>query len=705
MALDLPLNCAENEVAYDPQLDHSRMHVGYGAGPLTPDLYGSAVAEQYAAMIARYWRELRRQGCVNSGGTLDVMDFCPGFDTTGALLMSALRRRIRCEELPAIRYLPWLGADLAINDRGNVGRLFLYGRIDMAASLFIHLQHQSQDAPYVAENPLVVIAHDAWSKMHQELFAMHYGKLLRANLVKLKNGVRDEDENLWEPAEDSYWDNALRSQLAHYRLEFNSSPLIYPRGALNALASLRASAPYGSLVLSCSVGCASEILVRLTSFAKVTDAHRDTGYLPVNLHLIASWTRALGGDAREIELSGQRVLQVLLFGDLAQAGLLDEVLRCVDPAVLDSASPLAEVSRLLGAGVSLDTRLSLLQMSKFEPSVFISGASDILRALGSSADIDRRRWRDALEQVWNKHLLYPADTMLYHWIAQAAMHCGHWGFARRVLQQGLHERGENANDLANLAWCESRTGRLGKGMELVTRALTLDPGHALAREVNCRLGDRLAQRDVHWRVELRDPELPILLEPLDTSHAQALSHQYRDGQIAVMTGLPAMSDPDKVRQWIIESDQDPGRVNFAVMHIDWGFVGFINLAVSGHAAFFCFWTGIDFQGQGFATAAGRLACRHAADRGVPVILTSAYKDNHRSIRALMRLGFHEMTIRARPPDHERIFFHLSDSSVGTFDFERELVAYYRRENLPMDFNLPDNFSLPPESGVAVAGSA
>jgi RimJ/RimL family protein N-acetyltransferase len=270
-------------------------------------------------------------------------------------------------------------------------------------------------------------------------------------------------------------------------------------------------------------------------------------------------------------------------------------------------------------------------------------------------------------------------------LAQAAMHCGHWGLARRILTNSLR-RENDAADLASLAWCEARTGNLGTGLSLVERAIALDPGHRLANEIQRRLLARAAQRGQPWLVELRHPELPLVLEPLDDSHAEAFSHQYRDPQIAVMTGLQAMSTPDEVRQWITDQQSDAGRVNYAVMHANWGFVGFINLAVSGSAAFFCFWTGVDFQGMGFATAAGRLACRHAAEVGVPVMLTSAYKDNHRSVRALKHLGFVELSIRACPPDQDRIFFGLIDTRAGKVHPDIELRDYYRRENLPIAFD-------------------
>ncbi len=670
---------------------------------MTPQVFSSAVAEQYAAMIVRYWRELEHCNRLDLSKPLDIVDLCPGREPSGGLLMNAIRRRAGHSCKAEIRYLPFridqviepdvLGRrDYALSGGMASGHLMLQtGRDESALSM------------YMAENPLVVVAHDAWAQMQQELYAIHYGRLFRANFELLARETQEADDKLWESVGDECWDQLLHRLLSHYRVELNSSPLIYPSGALLALASFRRSAPHGSMVLSFVEGSNSDVMVRLSSFAGVTAAIRNAERLPVNLQLLASWARAQGDESDEVTLSGQRVLQVLLTGGCADKHLLKAVMRCVDPSLFESTQHLAEVIQYLGPKASLDSRLCLLQLSKFDPSVFLSGVADTLKVLSQSPCIDRRRWRQAIEIVWNNHILYPVDATLYQWVAQAAMHCGHWGLTRRVLRHGLALHGDNAADLANLAWCEARTGHLGKGMELVTLALAIEPEHALSREVCRRLGERLALRDMFWKVELRDATLPISLEPLDPTHAEALCHQYRDSQIAVMTGLPAMSGVDQVREWIRESDQEPGRVNYAVMHDDWGFVGFINLAVSQHAAFFCFWTGVDFQGQGFATMAGRLAFRRAEECGVPLMLTSAYKDNHRSIRALKRLGFREIAVRACPPDHERIFFSLFDTSIGHIDCVRELVSYYRREKLAMEFELPDDFDLPIDGGAQMAG--
>jgi RimJ/RimL family protein N-acetyltransferase len=177
----------------------------------------------------------------------------------------------------------------------------------------------------------------------------------------------------------------------------------------------------------------------------------------------------------------------------------------------------------------------------------------------------------------------------------------------------------------------------------------------------------------------------MVLEPLDASHAEAMLYQYRDPQIAIMTGLPAMTTLESMQQWIDEQLRESAWAHFAIMHRDLGFVGYINLAISDHAAFFCFWTGVDFQGRGLATQAGKLVCDYARSFGVPVLLTSAYTDNQRSITALKRIGFTEIPIRALPPDHERIFYAFAAEASPEMDFVAELRDYYCREKISLSF--------------------
>lgn len=657
--------------------------------PLHPGVFGPAVADQLAALIMRHWREAHRAGEIDAGQYVDIIDLCPGSGHSGRMLCAAIARRMVGLEAIRFRYLPVVPDSLPLaipadaqTSSAAVWRRFAWNLSDPGCEPRL----QGDDNLYRAANPLVVLALDAWSQLPQQLYAVHYGKLLRAQLALTQSGGRQqENDNLWTNAESMEWGKALQPLLHRYLHEFNSSPIVFPSTGIEVVEKLVDLSAARALIISMGDGHSHERKLRLTAFSDVIGRYRESGQLPVNFQLLAEWMRARGGDVVDVALSSGNTLQLQLICAQGAHERLQTISRCIDSALFSSSHHLVEACKSLGSSVSLATRLNLLQMSRHDPKVFAAGDKQIVLALSKGSDFDRDAWRSSLEKVWENHLMFPSDDTLHRRIATVAMHCSHWGFARSVLRRGMQIQGESPEDLSNLAWCEVRTGNLGSGKQLVARALAMDASNALALEIDKRIFERSALRDAHWLVELRHDTLPIVLEPFDQSHAEAYTRQYRDPQIAVMTGLPALKTVDEVRHWIVEQDKEKGRVNFAVMHQDWGFVGFINLAVSEHAAFFCFWTGVDFQGAGFATAAGRLACAYAAAQGVPVMLTSAYKDNHRSIRALRRIGFREMAIRACPPDQDRIFFSLIDPMAGEVDEADELVDYYVREKLPMQF--------------------
>jgi RimJ/RimL family protein N-acetyltransferase len=678
MADDIhPVSSVESDTTASPVL------------PLDPGVFGPAVADQLAALIVRHWREAIRCGEFDASHPFDVIDLCPGVGHSGTMLCAAISRRIAGMSGLHFRYLPVCPVvqpiDLALreHDSARVEVCPLLWDVEVPAS---EPRLHGKSDRYRSRNPVVMLAHDAWERFPQQLYAVHYGKLLRARLALIgEDDSKKPKEDLWTSAEPDEWGNELAPILQRYLQEFNSSPIAFSLTGIAVIDSIVSASGGRALVISMGDGHSHELKLRLTSFSEVISAFRKTGRLPVNFQLMAEWMRARGGAVVDVAMSSGEILQLLLISRSSAPERIQAIARCIEPALFAASHHLVEACRSLGASVSLATRLNLLQMSRYDPIVFAAEDRQILAALIKGDDADRDAWRNALEKVWDNHRMYPAENGLHRRIAAVAMHCNHWGFARRVLQYGMQTSEINAEDLANLAWCEVRTGHLKLGKQLISEALAQDASSTLAQEVNRRISERLQARDGAWLVELQHESLPIVLEPLDQGHADAYWRQYRDPQIAVMTGLPALKTVDEVRNWIVSQDKEPGRVNFAVMHSDWGFVGFINLAVSEHAAFFCFWTGVDFQGSGFATAAGRLACAYAATQGVPIMLTSAFKDNHRSIRALDRIGFRKMKIRACPPDQDRIFFSLLDPSTGEIDCDQELVDYYAREKLPMQF--------------------
>lgn len=663
---------------------------GIGMATLVPARFGPAIADQFAAFAACYWRELLRDGDVDPLAPLDIIDLCPTGGVGTNLLIAALSRRLGPHTDLRCRYLPVFPHPASV-PRLPTGSVPAGSAIAVEALVWDltaaggspSLAGKSQR--YRAGNPVILLAHDAWAQLPQQLFAVHYGKLLRAELSLLKGEGGGNKDVLWQSASAQELGEPLAPSVNRYLKEFNSAPLVFPAGALHVISSALAFSGGRLLTISVGDGHADDAALRLASFNDICGVFQRTGRLPPNYQLMAQWAVARHGLTEQRCLSSGEILQLQLFGGSRPGQHLEALARCIDQVLLACHHHLVKTCRALGPDAGLDTRLHLLQASRHDPAVFAAQDRHIVTAMGKGGQEQRGDWRIAIERVWENYQLHPVGEPLHRRIATVAMHCAHWGLARAVLEQSLREQGPNAEDLSNLAWCEARTGNLVLASELAARALVIDADSQLANEVGKRLGQRRQVRDTRWRKELRHEALPLVLEPLDDSHAEAYLRQYRDPQIAVMTGLPALSTVVEARQWIAEQQADGARVNYAVIHRDWGFVGFVNLAVSAHAAFFCYWTGVDFQGMGFATAAGRLACAYAATQGVPVILTSAYKDNHRSIRGLMRIGFRELATRAQPPDQDRIFFSLVDPGAGVIDSEKELVDYYAREKLPMEF--------------------
>lgn len=675
-----------------------------------PGSFSPLVAEQWATLIIQHWHTCQIAGEINTDAPLDILDFMPGRGHAIWLLVRALFARMGSTRKCGLRfrYLPVAAKRECFENLRSRHELstwladktlvpLLWGRKGNRACLLLPNGRQT----WCANNPVVMLTHDLWARLPQRLFAVHYGKLFEADLAMLElEKHADSQPNFWKKLEGHEWHPGIAPLIDEYLIQLNSSPLPYPEAVLNMLDGMTSLPGCPSIVLSTARGYTCEHKMRMSQFSEFIAALRSSSRepIPINFHLLAHKIRQLNGVVGQIDLQKGAVLQIALHGHLHAEARLTALLDSVDTAMFQKVPALIEAMRALGPGADLDCRLALIKLSSYDADVFCAGYADLMTAFARNTDFDRESWRNALERIWDNYLIQSSSHSLHRKIAPAAMHCGHWGLARTILMWGLKNIGENACDLAHLAWCEARTGYLQHAHQIANKALALDPALPLAVEVASRVETRLATWNQAWRIAVQDDTLPLVIEPLDLSHAEALLYQYRDPQIAVMVGLPALTTIEKVREWILEQDTERGRVNFAVMHADHGFVGYINLAISAHASYFCFWTGVDFQGYGIATAAGRLVCDLAKKQGISVMLTAAYADNARSIRALRRLGFVEIPIRALPPDHDRIFFYLPEQSAEPAQsIVAELIDYYARENLPLYFPLA-NQTLPISPG-------
>ncbi len=667
--------------------------VNFSESQREPENFNPLIAHLWADLILHHLRACVAAGEINFEYSVDILDLVPGFGQSTWLVVQALLRRSSEIENLQIRYLPvapertWF---TTIRECPEFNSLL---KSEVVVPMLWDFQCnspclllQSGRKTWKARNPCIVLAHDRWSSLPQRLFAVHYGKLLEADLALLKNTIEPERRSQqWKSVESNSFDSSFRTLIDNYLTQFNSSPVPYPNSALAMIDRLISNLPQKYLLLSAAKGIASEQSMRLCNFAQLIDSYEKEGRFSFNFHFLSHHLQQLGSETIEIEMQKGVVLQIVLHGHLEGKKRIMSMASNVDAGMFHHSCALNEAVTTLGLSAALDSRLALLKLSQYDPAIFIASHAALIKSFTKSPNFDHKSWREALERIWGNYLPAENAGKLHIYMAPVAMHCGHWKLARSVILRGMQAFGRISNDLANLAWCETRTGNIKNARVLIAEALSKEPENSFVEQVSQRIEARLATWDQRWRVDLHHDTLPIVLEPLDLSHAEAFYYQYRDPQIAVMTGLPGLNTLEDVKTWITEQEADPNRVNYSIMHTDFGFVGYINLAVSEHASYFCFWTGVDFQGHGIATAAGRLACQYASKLGVNVMLTSAYSDNARSIRALKRIGFLALEIRALPPDQDRIFFSMIAGDDTNIDSAAELVNYYIREKLPLHF--------------------
>lgn len=684
----------------------------------TPSAFDTLVASAWAEMIGAYWDDLHRAGLLHAHATLDVVDWMPGDGGPARLMLHALLQRARSRPgfEPRLRYLACVEDEATAAAwrhepelRGLLDRGLLVPMLwPLEGDEPPHVLLPGGARPWSGANPIVVLAHDRFRHLPQRLLATHYGRLLEASPHELVDAHDDCEESRWRPIDEGALTSTQRVLVERHVAALNSAPVCLPTGAMQALAHVAALCPAGYLVLATARGFANDRGVRLGGFDSVLSAFRRDRLLPTDFSLLAThltqqgalvWQRAVGdGDVVQAVTGGvgssqaalERWAVPLARGDCGDGATLARVMRCA----------------LRDAGASAG--LVVLRRAHHDARVFAAACPELhLRWLGRGG-VDREAWAEALRCVWAQHLPSPHGAPLFRDIALSAMRIAEWGLAKRVWLRGLAVFGPTASDLAQLAWCESCSGDLAAAVRHVEAALACQPADPLALDVQERLNERLAGWDEApdgWlRCIARQPD-GLALEPLDGSHAPALGHQFRDPQIAVMSGFDPIDSKRDAATWVDDRRGEANRVDYAVMHAEHGFVGHTGVYRWARAGFFYFWIGVDFQGRGFAAQAGGLLCEFALRNGVDCLLTSVYGDNLRSRRALERIGFRRLPVRRRS-DKETLHYMILRAPGVEVDEMAVLLDYHVREEQATDFEPdPDPQSAAAPDEVAAADGA
>lgn len=537
-----------------------------------------------------------------------------------------------------------------------------------------------RSVPASITTPVLVIGNELVSTPPNRLLAAHYGKLLECRW----NGNAPTDRRWsidWPPIEVAMLPKGMRAVLSDCVKYLNSAPIPYPEQLLSRLVPLvdRHTGPLG--IYLTGKGFVDLKALRLAPFPELLDSMQHGRSVLLNFYLLSQWLRQCGA-ATAIETRADGSQSMIAVARTAESPhlLLSKCRAELQEETQLSPDAWCLAMRALRVGTSMSVRLALLRASGNSPEVFASVAPLIVHGLAAMSQQERAPWAHCLAKVWQQWSL-STDRRILSYLGQAAMLCHQWGVAAEIWSLML----EQVSDHRGVCWrqlghCYARSGRYEAAVDALQAALRENDEEARS------LIQALMTRRQRWpRRWVQQTGVPLSLEPLDTCHAEAFLYQFRDPQISVMTGLPQMTSRRAIGNWMLRIQDDPSRTEWAVMHPWHGFIGHVSLATSEDVAFFCFWMGVDFQGEGYGPLAGQLALQYAFDVGIRTVITSVYADNERSISALHDLGFKALALHAANPDHLRRFFARALST------EKEIspdivVNYYRREKIPIRFH-------------------
>jgi len=172
----------------------------------------------------------------------------------------------------------------------------------------------------------------------------------------------------------------------------------------------------------------------------------------------------------------------------------------------------------------------------------------------------------------------------------------------------------------------------------------------------------------------------VSLTPLQFHHVADFIWQYADPAISRLCNLPVFPSAEHWLTWLYLCQQEPARRLFAVMHAEYGFIGSVSLQVFDGIGFFYYWLGADFQGQGYGPAAVDVLMQLGRQYlGMQCCYAKVFDYNLVSNKAISKLGFQRLTLRALPPAEAEVFYYLG-STQSLADHHRSLGHLLQQMN-------------------------
>jgi type IV secretion system protein VirD4 len=653
------------------------------------------VARAWAESIVRYWQLAQFSNGLNPDNALVILDLNAGDGQFAWQMLCCLRERLATLPftLPPFHYMACV-ATARQQQALQSHTCFTHEDEDYHFSVALRDTVLASQNPFGDGNPVVVIAHDAFADMEQQLLAIHYGKLLQGQARVPASGMAEASEVTLEfdwpeiPFETlAPRDNAV---MAMYRDGISSAPIVLPSGALACIDSIERLASGRYLLLSCDRAICDEREIRLGAFSAPTVLQLPTKAQESNYHALDFYLRALGARVWQEKVIGSKQTVCVALADSQHpelSGTLPDLVAPLAGTHHDASAQLAKIAEKM----PLQQCLVLLQQADHDPALLAKLEPSLRQADWQLPATGREQWQQALARAWALHLPQQQDESprFYQTLTWLALQVSHYGLARKATQSGLNHFGENTLDLYRLAVCDMETGNNANAIRYLRRALVNDPTSKTCTDLLAKLSTRLQHQQAYsWYRSQLAKQGHLRLEPLAGHHAGQMVYQYRDPQIAAMASLPALTTVTDAEAFIATQGNEPGRSSCAVLHEERGFVGVVSLQRAADSAYLYFWIGADHQGQGHGVAAAKTMLAMAQASGIRCFYTSCFADNLRSRRALANMDFEPIEISALAPHNDLLFYYMGIPQ-DIDHIQNGLVAFCRAVNSRFEFNEPE----------------
>jgi RimJ/RimL family protein N-acetyltransferase len=629
------------------------------------------------------------QGCIS------VVDLEPWRLLDAWWLRRCLEPLARLSGRP-VRYVPCIGPGAM--PRGQrmqaVAPAWSVGTAPVDLNWLIHNNRPLCTATGKAWEPdgaVLLLAGDLAKRLPQQLLLSHHGQMHEWGGVP--------GDRKWQPIGPERHCEWMAESLHAYVKGLPSSMLSLPIGYWEFLEQAMAWTSHGCLVLARAEGWSSLADIREDA---VTRPPVSAESPPVNFHWLARQAPRIGASAHAVLTCRGDAAQVVAGGLPDAERMLPLLCGPLSAAARSARTGRARAVRVLADSGDLEAALSLLQASADDPALLRAAWDALAGAAASAGPVPCAQLGAWLERVMTDNPWIGDDSALLRAAGHLALACGRLDLAQTALRALDESSGTLPADLAALARCLEQLGRLQPALTACDSALLREPGHKDALATRQRVTSRMAAMATPWQIQHKPAESALMLDPLHADHAPLLVRQMRDPSIPIMTALPMLTEGDDGRAWIrTRHEEGPG--SYAIVHRQFGFVGFLQLRLWKSTAFVCYWIGVDYQGLGFCGPALALGCDLAAGNGIELLLSCAYDDNDRSIRVLRNGGFITMNVRAQAPDNTRTFVMRPVVPMDPDEARRRLIDFC--DNTGSGLRFAAAATAPSETSSTAAGSA